>query len=115
MMTVHPDQDDQKCYHSRMNFRTYVQLPLYVYGVDASIDNQTLKPPHILIVHLADLDNGRNPDIGALNKERRDIFPEFCTKIFKAKFLCYANELIFEMVKTALKDKYLGGKPPTAL
>ena len=31
------------------------------------------------------------------------------------KFLRYFNKVLFEMVKTALKDKYLGGTTPTAL
>ena len=64
---------------------------------------------------MADLDNGRNPDIGTLNKYRDDIFSECCAESFKEKFLRYVNEVLFEMVKTALKDTYLGGTTPTAL
>ena len=61
------------------------------------------------------LDNGIKPDIGTLKKYRGDIFSECCAKIFKTKFLNYVNEVLFEMVKRALKDKYLGGTTPTAL
>ena len=46
-----------------------------------------LENPHIIIVHLAALDNGRKPDIGTLKKDRGDIFLEFCAERFKAKFL----------------------------
>ena len=45
MMTVHPDQADPNCNYSRMNFSAGVQLQLYVYGKDASIDNQMKKTP----------------------------------------------------------------------
>ena len=31
------------------------------------------------------------------------------------KYLRYVNEFLFEMVKTSLKDTYLGGTTPTAL
>ena len=61
------------------------------------------------------LDNNRNPDIGTLKKERGDILLEFCAESFTTKFLRYVNELLFEMVKSALKDTYLGGKTPTEL
>ena len=50
--------------------RSYVQLPIDLDGIDASIDTQILKSPHTLLVQLADLENGRNPDIGTLKKER---------------------------------------------
>ena len=62
-----------------------------------------------------DLDNGRYPDIGTLNKDKGDIFSEFCKEILKEKFLRYVNEVLFEMVKTALKDKYPGTETPKAL
>ena len=62
-----------------------------------------------------DLDNGRYPDIGTLNKDKGDIFSEFCKEILKEKFLRYVNEVLSEMVKKALKDTYLGGKTPKAL
>ena len=88
---------------------------MYVNGIDTIIDTQVLKFTHILLVHLATLDNGRNPDIGTLKKDRGEIFSECCTEIFKAKFLRYANEVIFEMFKTSLKDTYLGVTTPTAL
>ena len=68
MMTVHPDQADPKCKYNRMTCRACVQIPLYVYGIDASIDNQMMKNPHDIIVHLVALDYGRNTDIGLLKK-----------------------------------------------
>ena len=72
-----------------------------------------LGTPNILLVHLEALENGINTDIGTLNKERGEIFSECCTEIFKQKLLSYVNEVLFEMVKTALKDTHLGGKTPT--
>ena len=74
MMTVHSYQDDKNCNHSRMICRECIQLPLYVYEIDASTDNQILETPHIIIVHLAALGNGRKPDIETLNKDRGEIF-----------------------------------------
>ena len=71
--------------------------------------------PHHLWVHLAALDYGRNPDIGTLKKYREGIFSECCTESFKKKLLWYVNEVLFEMVKTALKDKYPGTETPKAL
>ena len=44
---------------------------------------------------MAALENGRKPDIGTLNKDRGDIFSEYCVEIFKTKFLRYVNELLF--------------------
>ena len=61
------------------------------------------------------LDNGGKPDIVTLQKYRGDIFKNCCVEIFKATFLPYVNEILFEMVKTALKDKYLLETTPTAL
>ena len=61
------------------------------------------------------MESGINPDIGTLKKERGYIFLEFCAERFKSKFLRYIDEVIFEIVKTALKDTYLGGENPTAL
>ena len=48
-------------------------------------------------------------------KYRADIFSGCCAKLFKAKLIHYVNEVLFEMVKTALKDTYLGGKNPKTL
>ena len=96
---VYPYQYDKKYKHICMTCRSCVQLPLYLDGVDARIDTQTLKTPHIILVHLADLDNGINPDIFTINKERGDILLEFWIKIFTEKFLRYVNEVPFEMVK----------------
>ena len=73
-MTVHPDQADTKWIHISMNWRECVQLPLYVYDIDANIDTQIIKTPHILLLHLAALDNGRNTGIGIIKKERGYIF-----------------------------------------
>ena len=61
------------------------------------------------------LENGIKPDIGTLNKNRCDIFSEFCDEILKAKFLLYVNEVLFEMVKTALKYAYLRGINTTVI
>ena len=115
MTKVHLDQADPKCNYSCMTCRDCVQLPLDVDGIDTSIDNQMLKPPHDLLVHLAALENGIKPDIGTLKKDIGDIFSECCTEIFKSKFIRYVNEVLFEMVKTALKYTYLGTKTPTSL
>ena len=59
--------------------------------------------------------SGKNPDIGTLKKERGGIFSDYCTEIFKAKFLLYVNEVLFLMVKMSLKDTYLGVSTPTVL
>ena len=115
MMEVHPYQADPNCSYSCMTFRACVKLPLNVDGIDARINTQMLKPPHDLIVQLAALDNGINPEIGTLKKEKGYIFSEFCTDSFKSKFLRYVNEVLFEMVKASLKDTYLRGTTPTSL
>ena len=115
IMTVQPDQSDPKCKHIRMNCRACVQPPLDLYGIDARTNTQMLKTPHNLLLHLTALENGRNPYIGTLKKKRGDIFSECCIESFKAKYLRYVNVVLFEMVKTALKDTYLGGTTPTAL
>ena len=57
-----------------MTCRAYVQLPPYLNGIDARIDNQMIKNPHVILFYFADLENRINPDIGALKKERVDIF-----------------------------------------
>ena len=69
-------------------------------------------PPPLFLAHLEALENERNPDIGTLKKETGDIFYEFYTKTFKAMFLGYVNGVLFEMVKTALKDTYFGVTAP---
>ena len=98
-----------------MTCRACIQLPLDVYGIDTSINTQMLKNPHDLLVHSAALENGRNPDIGTLKKEKGYILSEFCTDSFKEKFLRNVNEVLFEMGKKSLKDTYLGGTTPTSL
>ena len=85
-MMVHPDQDGPNCKHSRMACRACAKLPLYVYGIDASIDNKILKTSHIILTHFAALDNGRNPDIGALKKERGYIFQNAAPKAFRKSY-----------------------------
>ena len=114
-MTVHLDQADTKYKHNHMTCRACVKLPLYVDGIDASIESRILKYHHNLLVYLAALDYGRNPYIFPLKKEMGDIFSEYCTKSFKLKILLYINEVLFTMVKTALKDKYPEHKNPIAL
>ena len=114
-MTVHPDQAGPNCNYSHMTCRDCVKLPLYVDGIYSIIDTQMLITPRDLLVHLAALDNRRNPDIGTLKKNRGGIFSEYCAESFMENFLRYVNEVLFEMVKTSLKDKYLGGTTPTAL
>ena len=99
MMTVQPDQADPKCNYSYMTFRACVQLPLDVDEIDSSIDTQIMKTTHDLLVHLAALDDGRNPDIGTLKKYRGDIFSECCAENFRTKLLHYVNEVLFEMMK----------------
>ena len=56
-----------------MNFRHYVQLPLDVDGIDASIDF-FMKNPHDLLACMTALWYGRNIYIGTQKKERGDIF-----------------------------------------
>ena len=86
-----------------------------IYCIGTSIDNQILKIPHDILVRLTSLGNGRKTDICTLNKDRVDIFSEYFTKIIKTKLLRYVNEVLFKIVKTALKDTYLGGTTPTEL
>ena len=74
-----------------------------------------MKTPHDLIFHLEALENGKKTDIVTLKKDKGDIFLECCAESFKENFLHYINKVIFEMVKIALKDTYLGGITPTAL
>ena len=57
-----------------MRYRDSVKLPRDVYVIDAIINNQMLKTSHDLLLHLVDLNNGINPDISTLNKDRGDIF-----------------------------------------
>ena len=96
-----------------MNCMVYVQLPLYVYGIDDSIDTQFTKKN--LIFHLEALENWRKAYIGKSRKTGGKSFHNVAPKVLKNKFLCYVNTLLLEMVKTALKDTYLGGTTPTSL
>ena len=74
IMMVHPYHDDPKSNHSHITCRKFFQIPLDVDGIDASINNQMLENPRIILVHLAALDNGINTYIGTLNKDRGEIF-----------------------------------------
>ena len=74
-----------------------------------------LKITHIILVHFVDFDNGINTDIGTLKKEKGGIFSKSCIESFKSNFLRYDNEVLFEMLKIALNDTYLGVTTPTSL
>ena len=78
-MTSHTYQADPKYNHSSITYKSCDKITLDVDGIDISIYTQMLKPPHTIIVHLADFDSGRDPNIGSLKKERGDIFSECCT------------------------------------
>ena len=84
-------------------------------GIDANIDTKMLKTIHYLLFHLANLDNGRNPYIGTLKKDRAEILSDCCAEILKTKFLRYVNGVLFDMVIKELKDTYLLGTTPTKL
>ena len=71
---VNPYQAGPNFKHIRITCRACIQLPLDVDGIDSRICDQMLNPPHYLLVHLVDLDNGRNTDIGTLMKDRGDLF-----------------------------------------
>ena len=108
MMTFHLDQYDTNWKHIHMPCMACVKLPLYLDGIDASIDTQILKTPHIILSHLEYLYIGRKKYIGTLKKEREEIFSEFFTKSFERKFLRYVNEVLFEMIKNSLKGSIFG-------
>ena len=74
MIMVHPYQSDTNCKYGRMTCRACIQISLDVDGIDGIIYNQMLKTPHEILVHLADSDNGRKPDIVTLKRYRGDIF-----------------------------------------
>ena len=82
-MAVHPDQADPSCKHSRMTFSAFVQPPLDLDGIDASINTQMLKTPHDLLFHLEALYNGINPEIGILKKDKVDIFQNAAQRVSK--------------------------------
>ena len=109
MMMVHPDQSDPECKYSCTTCRECIQLPLYVYGIDAIINNQMLKISHILLVHLSALKNGRNLGIDTLNKEKGDILSEFCTDIFRENFRRFVNEVLFKIKKNR-PEGYIFGR-----
>ena len=74
-----------------------------------------LKTSHGMVVHLSDLYYEIKLDIGTLTKERGGSFQNAALDVFMGKFLHYVNEVIFEMVETSQKDKYLGRTTPTSL
>ena len=76
IMTAHLYQADTTFKHSHMACRACVQFPLYVDDIDAIIYNKILKNPHIILFHLAVLENGRNPYIGTFKKYKGGgVFP----------------------------------------
>ena len=85
MMTVHPYQAGPNCNYSCITFRDCIQIPLDIDGIYASIDTQILKT-HIILVHLEALDNGRNPDIGTLKKDKGEIFQNAAPKALRKFF-----------------------------
>ena len=95
MMTVHPYQADPKLNYSHMTCRPCIKILLDVDGIDTSIDTKMIPPPHILLVHLAALDNGINPDIATLKKYRGYIFSECGDESFKEKIIRYVNKVLF--------------------
>ena len=84
--------------HISMTCREFVQLQLYAYGIDASIDNQMTRKLHAILVHFSALYYGRKPYIDTLKKYMGGIFTDCCTEILK-KILRYVNEVLFEMVE----------------
>ena len=58
----------KKYKHNHMTCRACVKPSLYLDGVYDIIDTQMLKPPHNMLVQLADLYYGRNIDIVTFNK-----------------------------------------------
>ena len=88
MMTTHPYQADPNYMHSLMNFRACVKLPLDIDGIDAIINTQILKTPYDILVHLVALDHVRNPDIGALKKEKEDIIFQNATQKVSKQSSC---------------------------
>ena len=96
-----------------MTCRSCVKLPLIINGIDAKIDAQMQKK--YSSSPLFGFGKWRKPYIVTLKKiEGKHIFRILC-QIFKAEFLRYFNEVLFEMVKTYLKDTYLGGETTTEL
>ena len=51
-----------------------VQLPLDKGGINNTIKNQMITPPHDLFVQSVDLENGRKPDIVILKKDIEGVF-----------------------------------------
>ena len=67
-MSAHPDQAESNCKQIRMTFRACIKISIDVDCIGASINNQIMKTPHDLLVHLAALDSGIKSDIGTLKK-----------------------------------------------
>ena len=97
-----------------MACRACVKLLIYVDEIDATINTQTMKNPHYLLVYFAVLYNERKPGIVTFKKDKRNIFSKYCTEIFKEKIVRYVNEVLFKLLKTILKDTYPGWTTPIA-
>ena len=65
---VNPERSDTEWNQTQINFRDFVKLPIYVDFIYARIDTQMLKNSQDILVHLENLENGINPDIGTLKK-----------------------------------------------
>ena len=111
-MTVNPDKADAKCKYSHMTCRDCVQLPVYAYGMDDSIENQMFNTPPGILVHLAALDNVRKPKIGTLNKEWGDVFSDFWTDFFMEILLRYVSEVVFKWDKGSPQWYIFGSNNP---
>ena len=96
---VHIDQDDPNCNYSRMTYRSCIHIPLYVDGIYSSIDNHMLLKTHILLFRLVALENGRNPDIGTLKKDRGDVFCNVAQKSLMQNFYVMSMKYYLKLFK----------------
>ena len=99
MMTVHPYQAYPNCKHIRMTCRACIQLLLGVDEIDDRIDNQIIKKKHILLVHLAALDNGRKLDIGTIKKDRVTYFQNISQKYLRKFFYVMSMKYYLKWLK----------------
>ena len=79
-----------------MTCRACVQLTLDVYGIYSSTDNKILRTPRILLVYLAALDNGRNPDIGTLKNRGETSFQNAALKYLKQNLYVMSMNYYFK-------------------
>ena len=82
-----------------MTCRDYIQLPLDVDGIYASIDTKILKTPQNILLHLVYLDNGRNPDIGTFKKYRGYIFQNPTPKALKKNYYVMSMKYYLKWLK----------------